>query len=140
MVLVYTSWSSEILRTCVLKQMLRICHHTHAQSGGRVGPAILPSYNPFGVAKGKGHMELARASPITLFKLVAKKPSPCRPSGASTIFISLITAAFVQLMNYSHVNACFFLRYRKPSKNRATKIPILVRPYMPNSLKLVAQG
>ena len=41
-----------------MKQMLRIWHHTHAQSGGRAGPAVLPSYNPFGVAKGKGHLKM----------------------------------------------------------------------------------
>ena len=39
------------------------------------------------VAKGNGHIELARAKPTTSFYFVAKKPSPVTPSGASTIFI-----------------------------------------------------
>src|SRR3989337_645888 len=40
------------------------------------------------VAKGKGQMEFFLAKPITLFKEVAKKPSPWCPSGISPMLIS----------------------------------------------------
>jgi hypothetical protein len=42
------------------------------------------------VANGNGQIELARANPITVSRLVAKKPCPSTPAGASTIFKSLI--------------------------------------------------
>jgi hypothetical protein len=38
------------------------------------------------VAKGRGQRELARARPTRLSKLVAKKPAPSIPGGASATF------------------------------------------------------
>ena len=38
------------------------------------------------VAKGKGQIELLRAKPTASASLVAKKPSPLKPAGASTGF------------------------------------------------------
>ena len=46
------------------------------------------------VAKGNGHKECERARPTTLSKRVAKYPSPSMPSGASTIFMSLIVLIY----------------------------------------------
>jgi len=40
--------------------MFRICHHTHTQSGGISGSDVLPTYNPFGGPKGKGHLSFNR--------------------------------------------------------------------------------
>jgi hypothetical protein len=42
------------------------------------------------VAKGSGHMELALARPMTCSSLVAKKPWPSYPGGASAIFTSVL--------------------------------------------------
>jgi hypothetical protein len=39
------------------------------------------------VAKGNGHNENFLAIPITLLSLVAKKPSPSKPSGAGALVI-----------------------------------------------------
>jgi hypothetical protein len=45
---------------CALKQMFRICEHIHAQSG-RCSSDALPSYNPLGGPKGKGHVTFDRS-------------------------------------------------------------------------------
>jgi hypothetical protein len=47
------------------------------------------------VANGNGQSELARAKPTTSFSFVAKKPSPAKPSGASTIFTLELLIFFI---------------------------------------------
>src|SRR5690606_13044276 len=42
------------------------------------------------VAKGKGQSELALAKPMALSKVVATKPDPCTPGGASANLMSLM--------------------------------------------------
>jgi hypothetical protein len=51
------------------------------------------------VAKGKGQIELLRANPTASANLVAKKPSPLKPAGASTclIFILCVTGRMNEL-------------------------------------------
>jgi hypothetical protein len=51
------------------------------------------------VAKGRGQIELLRASPTTLSSEVVKKPSPENPSGASTLLMPQLLVSFCFILN-----------------------------------------
>jgi hypothetical protein len=106
MVLVYIMVFRNIENVCVLKQMFRMCHNTNAQSGGRAGPAVLPSYKPFGVPKGKGHLKMC-LDPSSLVRSMSLLDSKLQEQVGSMDVVNPLRAIFAEHCRAPDSNTVF---------------------------------
>ena len=85
--------------------MFRICH-TNSECGGRARPAVLPSYNPFGVAKGKGHLKMC-LHPSSLVRSMSLLDSKLQEQVGSMDIVNPLRAIYAEHCHAPDSNTAF---------------------------------